>query len=232
MRFLAIASVVVLLFIGALMNRVTAQEPQQPTENTTTAAPEVAGQLFDPYVWMFGNEGVHPFYGAKDAPVEIAFFTSYECADCARVEANLRALVRNYNDVKVFMIYLPVGQPSIAALNLRPIDYALWVWRDKPSQFTAVNNALFAHDGLHDAQSIQSIATTTTAGLPQRELTLEQKVINYNTHVATAFGFSALPGIIGGERGMQGYVSYVELERLREEILALQAQGNAETDAE
>lgn len=232
MRFLSIVSVVALFVISAFTTAVAAQQPQQQPESSTDAPTEVGGQLFDPYVWMFGNEGVHPFYGAEDAPVEIAFFTSYECADCARVEANLRALVRNHDDVKVFIIYLPVGQPSIADLNLRPIDYALWVWRDKPAQFTAVSNALFAHEGLHDAQSIQAIATTTTAGLPQRDLALEQKVINYNTHVATAFGFSALPGIIGGERGMQGYISYVELERLREEILALQAQRNAETDAE
>jgi protein-disulfide isomerase len=70
----------------------------------------LAPQLFDP---------AQAGFGAADAALRIAFFTADDCADCARAEADLRALAASHDlRVSVFSMADAAARDLAARLEL------------------------------------------------------------------------------------------------------------------
>lgn len=156
-----------------------------------------------------------PFIGSATAPVEMAFWSDYQCPFCKQVEATvLPRLIEDY--VKpgklriVFKDFQFLGNDSqTAALAGRA------VWETSPDKFYEWHHAMFEHqDGENSGWGSKDdiLALTKSLGIDSAKVeqlmtdkaAIYRKTIDADLAEGNAFGVQGTPGTIIGRQFIAG----------------------------
>lgn len=166
-------------------------------------------KLFDEHSdWLFANDDAHPWYGAENPELRVLVFTDYDCPYCKRLEPHLQQLIKDFPQVKVANIYIPLRQQRVEGGKLNPAQFALNVWQNQPNQFAEVHQLLYAKNGLHTNKSLQQIAVKTGTRSQLNSANATPAVMERNYRVFTDFGLNGTPAIMIGGQFIRGYVEY------------------------
>lgn len=169
--------------------------------------------------WLLENDDTHPWFGNKNAKLNVVVFTDYDCPYCKRLEPHLQKLVANYEQIKVINIVVPLRQQNVAGGALNPGAYALNVWQNQPKQFADVHELLYAKNGLHTQKSLEQIAARTGTRSQLVSANATPTIIQRNYKAFTDFQLRGTPALIIGGRIIPGYVEYADLAKVVDEAL-------------
>lgn len=165
--------------------------------------------------WL-NNTQVHSVTGNPNGNTVLINFTDYNCPYCKKLEAGIDQLVKEYNDVKVINIYVPLQQQQVAGLDTNSAIYALNVWQKAPDKFAQVHALLVAKNGRHTKESLEAIAKkTNTAQYLVANKDVEASIIK-NLQTFTNLGLRGTPAIFVGDDVVPGFIPYAQLKQMVE----------------
>lgn len=165
--------------------------------------------------WLFNNT-VHPVLGDTNATHKIIVFTDYDCPYCKRLEPELEKLVAKYPSVQVINILVPLRQQRPAGAKTSSALLALDLWRSNKTQFDKAHQLLMKKSGLHTADSLKYIGSSTGNDALLTASAESQQVVERNMAVFTGFGLRGTPAIMIGEQVIPGFVPYPKLLEVAE----------------
>ena len=164
--------------------------------------------------WLYQNDATHPWMGASNPELTLVVFTDYDCPYCKRLDPHLKKLVKEYPQVKVISVFVPLRQQELSGSPVNSAEFGLNVWHDNPSSYPQVEQLMYRKNGLHDATSLRQIAQRSeTTPLLQRNTQVRQ-AIDKNYRAFTELGLRGTPAILIGEGVIPGYVEYEQLEEI------------------
>ncbi|MBN7797625.1 DsbA family protein [Parahaliea mediterranea] len=168
--------------------------------------------------WLF-EEDVHPRFGPRNSERTLVVFTDYNCPYCKRLEPVLQRLHKQYPELGIVNVYVPLRQGGAPGTDTGSAQYALGVWRDQREDFADVHDLLLKKNGLHSGQSLNQIATRTgTDSLLQKDAAAEA-VIARNLEAFHALGLRGTPSLLIGDEIVPGYLPYEQLQPIVEQKL-------------
>ncbi len=162
------------------------------------------------------NDPNHSFMGAENGEFTIINVTDYSCPFCKKLDVELDKLVKDYPQIKVVNLYVPLKEGSS---SVNSAAYALNVWQKDRDKYQQVHDLLVSKPGTHNAASLMKIAqkTGTTEYLNVSDEVKAQLENNYA--MFTGLGLRGTPALIMGEQVIPGYVPYQQLEEVVKEQL-------------
>lgn len=151
-----------------------------------------------------------PYFGNKDAKVEVVIFFDYKCGYCAALEntvANVMKDKKYSENVKFIIRDLPILSPAsktLAVAGLKAFDA-------KPEVFAEVHEALFKTDG--SDQAIKStLKLITGVEVDLNPTSAEEQAISNNISIAQEIGIQGTPAIIIGDELIGGLIAEDKLK--------------------
>lgn len=175
----------------------------------------IALQRYQPHI----NSAVHSSFGEAENPqLTIVNVTDYNCPYCKKLDAELEKLVKDYPQVKVINIYVPLKERN-SKLEYTTASYALNVWRDAPDKFQQVNDLLAANPRLHNERSLKAIADKTGTQSQLVQSNVSDEILERNNQLFLDLGLRGTPAMIINDQIIPGYLPYPELKKALESEL-------------
>lgn len=170
--------------------------------------------------WLFNNS-VHPVTGDANAAHQIIVFTDYDCPFCKRLEPELEKLIEKHPTIQVINILVPLRQQKPAGARTSSALLALDLWLSDKTQFGQAHQLLMKKSGLHTAESLRHISTSTGNDALLNASAESQQIVERNMAVFTGFGLHGTPAIMIGEQVIPGFVPYPKLLEIAEHEFSL-----------
>ena len=204
--------------------------PNKALPNSTATFFALALLAFSAVFFMASNTAAaqtqinpHPTFGETEAKVNVIVFTDYNCPFCKRLEPHLQQLLKNYPDIKVTNVIVPLRQGNVAGSPVNSAQFALNVWLNQPDAFAETHQLLYAKNGMHNALSLQQIATKTGTQDALADPTMAQEIIDMNMEMFRDIGLRGTPSLIIDQQLIPGYVEYDVIADVVEKALAAHA---------
>jgi protein-disulfide isomerase len=156
-----------------------------------------------------------PEMGNPDGDVTVVEFFDYNCGYCKQVREDVFTLVAEDPDLRVVFKELPILAPSsvtAARVALAAREQGLYV---------EVHNALMAHRGALDEDTIFALAEEAGADVDQLRIDMEDPAIDEaiagNLELAQALGVRGTPAFVIGETLIPGAAGIEELRQAVDE---------------
>ncbi|KJY89924.1 protein-disulfide isomerase [Vibrio neptunius] len=162
------------------------------------------------------NDPKHTSIGAENAELTLVNVTDYSCPYCKKLDLELQKLVKDYPQIKVVNLYVPLKEGSS---SVNSAGYALNVWQNARDKYPQVHEFLVAKPGTHDAISLAKIAKKTGTEQYLNNPEDIEKQLENNYALFNGFGLRGTPALIVGESVIPGYVPYDKLEEIIEKQL-------------
>jgi protein-disulfide isomerase len=231
--FIALATASALLFSSVSLAELTKEQQQQLADinKLLESNPEVIANLHQSlakYVdgqallekakaenhdWLYNTKD-HSITGNPDGKTVLINFTDYNCPYCKKLEAGIEQLVKEYDDVKVINIIVPLQQQQVKGLDTNSAVYSLKVWQEAPESFQEVHNLLVAKNGRHTKDSLEKIAKKTNTEKLLVEDSEIQKTVMKNYRAFNELGLGGTPAIFIGDQIIPGFIPYTQLKEL------------------
>jgi protein-disulfide isomerase len=156
-----------------------------------------------------------PASGNQDAKVTVVEFFDYQCPICRGIAPDLKRLVLSDHNVRIVHKDLPVfGEVSKYAAYC---SYAA----ARMGKYQAAHDALIgSHVRLESKEAVHKVLTDAGFEMKALDADIAQhereyaSVIARNEHEAMLVGVHGTPGVIVGNRLVQGSIDYDRLEQL------------------
>ncbi|MGF1748677.1 DsbA family protein [Vibrio cionasavignyae] len=167
------------------------------------------------------NSAVHSAFGAIEAPeLTILNVTDYNCPYCKKLDKELEKLVKDYPQVKVVNIYLPLKERN-NELGYTTASYALNVWREMPDKYQQVHDFLVANPRLHNERTLKAIAEKTGTQSQLVTSKVSDEVLDRNYQFFADLGLRGTPALVINDQIIPGYLPYPQLKQALEAELKL-----------
>lgn len=156
-----------------------------------------------------------PYAGTKDAKFTVVEFFDYNCGYCKKAFEEIRTVLDEDKDIKIYLIDMPILGPS----SLEASKWALAA--HKQGKYFEFHKALMEHQGGKDDKVLESKAKD--AGLDIKKAIKDknseeiQNQIDANMKRAELLNITGTPGFVVGDELVRGYMT---LDQLKEMIAA------------
>jgi protein-disulfide isomerase len=151
-----------------------------------------------------------PFFGNKDAKVQVVVFSDYRCGYCralAEVIGNLMKEEKYNKNIKFIIRDYPILGPASGVLAIAALQsFAL-----SPDKFLEVHEALYKTDG-EEGAIIAKIKSITGKTINFSQIDAQKKAIETNLKLGNQIGIKGTPAIIIGDEFIGGLISEEELK--------------------
>jgi protein-disulfide isomerase len=151
-----------------------------------------------------------PFFGAKDAKVEVVMFYDYKCGYCnalAKTVANIMKDEKYSKNVKFIARDFPILSPASAMLAVA----SLKAFEVAPEKFLEIHEALYEADGSEEG-IVKKVLQITGKKIDLKNSSKEGKMLESNLNLGKELGIRGTPAMIIGEEFIGGLISEEELK--------------------
>lgn len=161
--------------------------------------------------WLY-EEKAHPRFGPQRSERTLVVFTDYNCPYCKRLEPVLQRLHKQFPELGIVNVYVPLRQGGVPGTDSGSAQYALGVWREQRGAFAETHDLLLKKSGLHNEQSLKQIASRTGTEAQLQKNPAADKVIARNLEAFHALGLRGTPSLLIGDEILPGYLPYEQLQ--------------------
>ena len=189
-------SVLFLMFSAVMsLSQVKAAQPPQISAPTAQVIKDNSSAIFD--------DSSSPRLGSPDARVILVSFIDYNCSVCRKFDSALQRLVDDNPEVAVIIKPLAFQHKS----SSYAAKVALTTWQQDPAAFASIHKRLMAHQGPHDADSINAIQGASRGGEALAPSNESMQSLNRNRHLAEKLGVWGTPATVFGDTLLVGTAS-------------------------
>ncbi len=171
--------------------------------------------------WLFNNPQM-PTMGSSKPELQLVVFTDYNCPYCKRMELEFAKLLKEFPNLQVVNVFVPLRQIKAQGTELSSGAFALEIWRQDRKDFPRVHELLMAKNGMHTGNSLQQVAKATGTEQYLKPSSSADELMHTNVRVFSELGFGGTPTLLIGDEVIPGYIDYATLKAVVQQVLERQ----------